>query len=61
MLSANFIPTSPRIKYSLYFRAIMNRIIDNVARIIVVENLVPPETKESAVAIMNRNISLKEK
>ena len=61
MLSANLMPISPKIKYSLYLRAIKKRIIDSNARINVREIPVPLESKENIVAKMNRNISLKER
>ena len=40
---------------------IKKKIIDSIARINVRENLVPPESKENAVAKISRNISRKAK
>lgn len=61
MLSAKVIPKSPKKKFSLYLRAIKKKIIDINAKINVKENPNPLESKESVVAIMNRNISRKER
>ena len=49
----------PKKKYSLYFREIKKKIIDNDAKIIVRGDQGPLEIREMLVAKIRRNISLK--